>query len=143
MLLAVSELVTSFVQHYKSEEIALNRIKQFFFIENYNDYPVFFIFFKKQWLSINHHYYFFKLKIKFYDSCLIHMTSPLIMHRISILTTIFCECNFHLGDRKIKQLWFFCVECRTFFLESFNLWLSFLMIALYHQSKTPINFWCI
>ena len=29
-----------------------------------------------------------------------------------------------------------------FFLESFNLWRSLLMIALYHQSKTSISFWC-
>ena len=28
------------------------------------------------------------------------------------------------------------------FLESFNLWRSLLMIALYHQSKTSISFWC-
>ena len=30
----------------------------------------------------------------------------------------------------------------TFFLESFNLWRPLLMIALYHQTKTPISFWC-
>lgn len=29
-----------------------------------------------------------------------------------------------------------------FFLESFNLWRSLLMIVLYHQTKTPISFWC-
>ena len=29
-----------------------------------------------------------------------------------------------------------------FFGESFNLWCSLLMIALYHQTKTPISFWC-
>ena len=29
-----------------------------------------------------------------------------------------------------------------FFLESFNLWRPLLMIALYHQSKTSISFWC-
>ena len=63
----------------------------------------------------------FQIKIKFYNSRLIHMTSPLIMHSISILTTIFCECNFHLGDRKIRQLWFSCVECRTFFFREFQL----------------------
>ena len=28
------------------------------------------------------------------------------------------------------------------FLASFNLWCLFLMIALYHQTKTPISFWC-
>ena len=28
-----------------------------------------------------------------------------------------------------------------FFIESFNLWRSLLIIALYHQTKTPINFW--
>ena len=28
-----------------------------------------------------------------------------------------------------------------FFLESFNIWRSLLMIALYHQTKTPISFW--
>ena len=30
----------------------------------------------------------------------------------------------------------------NFFLESFNLWRPLLMIALYHQTKTPISFWC-
>ena len=29
-----------------------------------------------------------------------------------------------------------------FFGESFNLWCPLLMIALYHQTKTPISFWC-
>ena len=29
-----------------------------------------------------------------------------------------------------------------FFLESFNLWRPLLMITLYHQTKTPISFWC-
>ena len=29
-----------------------------------------------------------------------------------------------------------------FFLESFNLWHPFLMIALYHQTKLLIGFWC-
>ena len=29
-----------------------------------------------------------------------------------------------------------------FFLESFNLWRLLLMIALYHQIKISINFWC-
>ena len=29
-----------------------------------------------------------------------------------------------------------------FFLESFNLWRPLLMIVLYHQTKTPISFWC-
>ena len=28
-----------------------------------------------------------------------------------------------------------------FFLESFNLWHSLLMIDFYHQTKTPISFW--
>ena len=32
--------------------------------------------------------------------------------------------------------------CLFFLGESFNLWRSLLMIALYHQTKTPINFWC-
>ena len=29
----------------------------------------------------------------------------------------------------------------TFFLESFNVWHSLLISALYHQIKTPISFW--
>ena len=29
-----------------------------------------------------------------------------------------------------------------FFIESFNLWRSFLIIALYYQVKTLIGFWC-
>ena len=29
-----------------------------------------------------------------------------------------------------------------FFRESFNLWHPLLMIALYHQTKIPISFWC-
>ena len=28
------------------------------------------------------------------------------------------------------------------FWENFNLWRPLLMIALYHQTKTPISFWC-
>ena len=28
------------------------------------------------------------------------------------------------------------------FFESFNIFCSLLMIALYNQTKTPINFWC-
>ena len=28
------------------------------------------------------------------------------------------------------------------FLESFNLWRPLLMIALYHQTKISISFWC-
>ena len=31
----------------------------------------------------------------------------------------------------------------VFFLrDNFNLWRSLLIIALYHQTKTPISFWC-
>ena len=29
-----------------------------------------------------------------------------------------------------------------FLRDSFNLWRSLLMIALYNQTKTPISFWC-
>ena len=29
-----------------------------------------------------------------------------------------------------------------FFRENFNLWCPLLMIALYHQTKTQISFWC-
>ena len=29
-----------------------------------------------------------------------------------------------------------------FFRESFNLWRPLLMISLYNQTKTTINFWC-
>ena len=29
-----------------------------------------------------------------------------------------------------------------FYRESFNLWRPLLMIAFYHQTKTPISFWC-
>ena len=29
-----------------------------------------------------------------------------------------------------------------FFLESFNLWRSFLMIVFYYQTKIQISFWC-
>ena len=29
-----------------------------------------------------------------------------------------------------------------FFIENFNLWHLFLMIILYHQTKTLIGFWC-
>ena len=28
------------------------------------------------------------------------------------------------------------------FWGNFNLWRSLLMVALYHQTKTPISFWC-
>ena len=28
------------------------------------------------------------------------------------------------------------------FFESFNIFCSLLMITLYNQTKTPINFWC-
>ena len=29
-----------------------------------------------------------------------------------------------------------------FFKENFNIWYPFFMIILYHQTKTPISFWC-
>ena len=29
-----------------------------------------------------------------------------------------------------------------FFWENFNLWHQLMMIVLYHQTKTPIGFWC-
>ena len=38
---------------------------------------------------------------------------------------------------KAYFFFFFWVE-----RESFNLWCLLLMIALYHQTKTPISFWC-
>ena len=31
---------------------------------------------------------------------------------------------------------------KFFFWESFNLWRQLLLITLYHQTKTPISFWC-
>ena len=34
------------------------------------------------------------------------------------------------------------IGLHLFFEESFNLWRQLLMIALYHQTKTPISFWC-
>ena len=34
------------------------------------------------------------------------------------------------------------IKYHFFFRESFNLWHLLLMIALYHQTKTPISFWC-
>ena len=37
-----------------------------------------------------------------------------------------------------KQVFFFFF---VFLRESFNLWHPLLMIALYHQTKTPISFW--
>ena len=40
----------------------------------------------------------------------------------------------------VKKGWVF-LEFH-FFLESFNLWRPLLMITLYHQTKTPISFWC-
>ena len=42
--------------------------------------------------------------------------------------------NKEFGD----EFFFFFLRER----ESFNLWRSFLMIALYHQTKIPISFWC-
>ena len=41
----------------------------------------------------------------------------------------------------------YCLEITSlkttiFFWESFNLWCPLLMIVLYHQTKTPISFWC-
>ena len=44
-----------------------------------------------------------------------------------------------------KYVWHFLWlqwERKDFFLESFILWCPLLMIALYHQIKTPISFWC-
>ena len=40
--------------------------------------------------------------------------------------------NYHILYIKYKVV---------FFLKSFNLWRLLLMITLYHQTKTPINFW--
>ena len=48
--------------------------------------------------------------------------------------------NFQLiGWISISLLIFWCFY---FFLKSFNLWCSLLMITLYHQTKTFIDFWC-
>ena len=49
-----------------------------------------------------------------------------------------------------KNFFFFLQTCiylymhvyYYFFRESFNLWCPLLMIALYHQTKTQISFWC-
>ena len=38
-----------------------------------------------------------------------------------------------------KQVFFFFFF--VFLRENFNLWHPLLMIALYHQTKTPISFW--
>ena len=44
----------------------------------------------------------------------------------------------------LKALFSFAFEISKifFFKESFNLWRLLLIIALYHQTKTPISFWC-
>ena len=43
-----------------------------------------------------------------------------------------------------RELWYILIirSRYYFFLESFNLWRPLLMIALYHQTKTLISFWC-
>ena len=50
-------------------------------------------------------------------------------------------CNFsHMTLLMSRMTW---LKLFFFFLrESFNLWRPLLMIALYHQTKTPITFWC-
>ena len=49
--------------------------------------------------------------------------------------------TFHMFD--YGQLGFDQISSFFFFLrESFNLWRPLLMIAFYHKTKTPINFWC-
>ena len=44
----------------------------------------------------------------------------------------------------LKMLYFMPFHTHSFFFfwESFNLWHLHLMIAFYHQTKTPISFWC-
>ena len=42
----------------------------------------------------------------------------------------------------IIRLVFVKINFVFFFRESFNLWRPLLMITLYHQTKTPISFWC-
>ena len=60
-------------------------------------------------------------------------------------------CNASITRLSVLLLNFFCKYAQQkhdyfffffFFWESFNLWRSLLMIAHYHQTKTPINFWC-
>ena len=41
-----------------------------------------------------------------------------------------------------NKIFFFRKKIKDFFLESFNQWRPLLMIALYHQIKIPISFWC-
>ena len=50
--------------------------------------------------------------------------------------TCFAMSTYIHGDTTLIATLFF------FFLESFNPWCLLLMIALYHQTKTPINIWC-
>ena len=54
-----------------------------------------------------------------------------------------CACNykfmlkFNVQGQSVNVFFFFFL----FFLESFNLWRSFLMIDFYYQIKIPIDFW--
>ena len=45
-----------------------------------------------------------------------------------------------MNSNKFRKVTF--IRDSNYFLESFNLWYPLLIITLYHQTKTPINFWC-
>ena len=53
-----------------------------------------------------------------------------------LLYPIYSRSSTHLYHIFCIMLLFF------FFFLSFNLWHSFLMIVIYHQTKIPISFWC-
>ena len=48
----------------------------------------------------------------------------------------------NISRKKKKMLFGWNWNFFFFFNESFNLWRPLLMIVLYYQIKTPINFWC-
>ena len=87
---------------------------------------------------------FFKLSTITCDNFMhlvsITWTNKAMCQTIICTSQYFCHVsiiNRRWHQRHVSNIFFF-----FFFWESFNLWCPFLRSALYHQTKTPISFWC-
>ena len=68
---------------------------------------------------------------------------------ISSIINVFYKKFFYSNGKSfiMKQMFVNLNQCLIikiiiFFIESFNIWVLLLMIAIYHQIKTPTDFWC-
>ena len=84
--------------------------------------------------------FFFSSPLVWIFSCTSH--SVFFVH-IFLWLVLFLKIKYwsvhtQIFNKKCAIFWFFFFFV---FWESFNLWRPYLMIALYYQTKTPINFW--